>query len=201
MNTSVERVMPGESIKEVLEQLTAKQLRTLAGEFGVRVGSKDNKTVLVEKIVKGVPGERLEALKARAEELLRERRTGRAARGGAAPQAPELGSLLRELAEMRRLLEERLPSKVPSFREFAQAVLEEYWRLSGWKPDFVRYERLRDAVCSRLVIAPQVFDTWFEDLHVISKGRLSWGESRDSKGRVVHVYTTAKTLDELLRGE
>jgi hypothetical protein len=194
--------MPGESIKEVLEQLTKDQLKALAGEFGVRVGSKDSKTVLVEKIVKGVPGERLEALKAKAEELLREKRTGRAARGGAAPQAPELGSLLRELAEIRRLLEERLPSKVPSFREFAQAVLEEYWRLSGgWKPDFVRYERLRDAVCSRLVIAPQVFDTWFEDLHVISKGRLSWGESRDSKGRVVHVYTTAKTLDELLRGE
>ena len=141
-----------------------------------------------------------------------ERRSGGAARGGAAAQAPELGSLLRELAEVkrmlgelaeiRRLLEERLPSKVPSFREFAQAVLEEYWRLSGgWKPDFVRYERLRDAVCSRLVIAPQVFDTWFEDLHVLSKGRLSWGESRGSKGRVVHDYTTAKTLDELIYGE
>jgi hypothetical protein len=132
----------------------------------------------------------------------RERRSGGAARGGAAAQAPELGSLLRELAEIRRLLEERLPSKVPSFREFAQAVLEEYWRLSGgWKPDFVRYERLRDAVCSRLVITPQVFDTWFKDLLYLSMGRLSWHEGRDSKGRTVHIYTTAKTLDELIYGK
>ena len=135
----------------------------------------------------------------------RERGSGGVARGGAAAQAPELGSLLRELAEIRRLLkelEERLPSKVPSFREFAQAVLEEYWRLSGgWKPDFVRYEKLRDAVCSRLVITPQVFDTWFKDLLYLSMGRLSWQEGRDSKGRTVYIYTTAKTLDELIYGK
>ena len=105
--------------------------------------------------------------------------------------------MLRELRELRRVVEERLPARVPSFREFARAALEEYWRLGG---GFVRLERLREAVCSRLLIPPQAFDVWFRDLLWAAAGRLSLHESRTEKGLSVHVLTTAKTPEELVWG-
>jgi hypothetical protein len=108
-----------------------------------------------------------------------------------------LAEVLRELRELRRVVEERLPARVPSFREFARAVLEEYWRLGG---GFVRLERLREAVCSRLLIPPQVFDVWFRDLAWVAAGRLSVHESRDAKGATYHVFTQARTVEELVRG-
>lgn len=105
--------------------------------------------------------------------------------------------LLREVSELRRILDERLPARVLSFREFAGVVLEEYWRLGG---GFVGYEKLRQAVCARMLIPPQVFDTWFKDLVWVAAGRLSVHESRDTKGLRIHILTHARTPEELLWG-
>lgn len=109
----------------------------------------------------------------------------------------DVDRLLREVSELRRILDERLPTRVPSFKEFAEVVLEEYWRLGG---SFISYEKLRRAVCARMLIPPQVFDTWFKDLVWIAAGRLSVHESRDTEGLRIHILTHARTPEELLWG-
>jgi hypothetical protein len=137
-------------------------------------------------------------------EAERRRRAARAASGTATVKPVEpattLDDVFRELSEIKKILvslDERLPARVLSFREFAEAVLEEYWRLGG---GFVNLNRLRGAVCSRLLIPPQVFDVWFRDLLWAAAGRLSLHESRTEKGLSVHVLTTAKTPEELVWG-
>jgi len=105
--------------------------------------------------------------------------------------------LLEELSKIRRILDERLPARVPSFRDFTKALIDEYWKLGG---SFVSYEKLREAVCSRMSISPQQFDVWFNDLVWASAGRLTVGESRTSSGRSVHVLMKVKTPEELVWG-
>jgi hypothetical protein len=201
--------MPNEQVKSRLQALTKNQLLCLAEKFNVKLKSseKKNKEKIVEGILRKVPPNRLGELVANAEEMMGEKkavggwRTKRvtpAEDAAKAAFAPE--DLLRELSEMRRILEainERLPAKVPSFRDFARAVIEEYWRLGG---GFVSIEELKEAVRARMLITPQVFDTWFNDLVWAAAGRLTVAESRTERGRCLHVLMKARTPEELMWG-
>jgi hypothetical protein len=197
-------------LKAKLDGLTVEQLRRVAKEFNIKLRSSDRrKTEIIERIMQELPKERMEEFAIKIDEMLKEagnrgRRAARAASGTAAVEpikpAATLDDVFRELSEIRKILaslDERLPARVPSFREFARAVLEEYWKLGG---GFVSLDRLRGAVCSRLLIPPQVFDVWFRDLLWAAAGRLSLHESRTEKGLSVHVLTTAKTPEELVWG-
>jgi hypothetical protein len=106
--------------------------------------------------------------------------------------------ILKRIERIERILDERLPERVSSFREFTKTVIDEYWRLGG---SFVNYEELKDAVCARMLVSPKQFDVWFNDLVWASAGRLTVGESRTSEGRSVHVLMKAKTPEELVWGE
>jgi len=201
-----------ERLRAKLEELTVKQLEEIAKEFDIKLRSSDKrrKEKMIERIMQGLPKERMEEFTIKIDEMLKEaggrgrRRAARAASGTATVEpikpAATLDDVFRELSEIRKILvslDERLPARVPSFREFARAVLEEYWRLGG---GFVSLDRLREAVCSRLLIPPQAFDVWFRDLLWAAAGRLSLHESRTEKGLSVHVLTTAKTPEELVWG-
>jgi DNA-binding protein H-NS len=201
-----------ERLRAKLEELTVKQLEEIAKEFDIKLRSSDKrrKEKMIERIMQGLPKEKVEEFAIKIDEMLKEaggrgrRRAARAAGGPATVEpikpAATLDDVFRELSEIRKILlslDERLPARVPSFREFARAVLEEYWRLGG---GFVSLDRLREAVCSRLLIPPQAFDVWFRDLLWAAAGRLSLHESRTEKGLSVHILTTAKTPEELVWG-
>jgi len=201
-----------EQLRAKLEELTVKQLEEIAKEFDIKLRSSDKrrKEKMIERIMQGLSKERMEEFTIKIDEMLKEaggrgrRRAARAASGTATVKPVEpattLDDVFRELSEIKKILvslDERLPARVLSFREFAEAVLEEYWRLGG---GFVNLNRLRGAVCSRLLIPPQVFDVWFRDLVWAAAGRLSLHESRTEKGLSVHVLTTAKTPEELVWG-
>jgi len=178
-------------------KLTKEKLITLAGEFGIELETAKAKGVkkadIVREILKKIPQEKMGELIKRAEEIIGEK----AERGKRATSAGIQRDLLREISEIRRIIDERLPARVPSFRDFTKTLIDEYWRLGG---SFVNYEKLRDAVCARMSISLQQFDVWFNDLVWASAGRLTVGESRTSEGRSVHVLMKAKTPEELVWG-
>jgi hypothetical protein len=194
--TLVVLAVSSEQLKMVLSGLTVDELKALAEELGVRVKARKRKDKIIEGILQGTPQGKMGELIARAEKIARERAGGEQQREMVSPTGVQQ-DLLRELSEIRRILDERLPVRVLSFREFAKAVVDEYWRLGG---SFVSYEALRDAVCARIMIAPQHFDVWFSDLVWASAGRITVGESRTSKGRIVHVLMKAKTPEEVVWG-
>jgi hypothetical protein len=187
-------IMSDEQLRTALNELAAGDLKALAGEFGLRIKSKMKKGDIIEEILRGVPRERIEDLKRRVDEIASKKISSkRAGKKGASMQQ----DLLRELSEIRRILDERLPARVPSFRDFTRILIDEYWKLGG---SFVSYERLREAVCNDMLITPEQFDTWFNDLVWASAGRLTVGESRTSSGRSVHVLMKARTPEELIWG-
>jgi hypothetical protein len=102
--------------------------------------------------------------------------------------------ILEKLSRIERILNERLPERIPSFKEFTETVLEEYWKLGG---SFINYEALKQNVCARLLITPKMFDIWFNDLTYITGGKITIGESRNGTKRAVHILIKAKTTEEL----
>jgi hypothetical protein len=61
-------IMSDEQLKTALNELTVKDLKALAGEFGLRIKSK-RKGDIIEEILRGVPRERIEDLKRRVDEI------------------------------------------------------------------------------------------------------------------------------------
>lgn|GEM_PF-3118286 len=189
--------MSDEQLETTLNNLTVDDLKALAKEFGVSIKSSKSKRKgdIIGEILRGVPRERIEDLKRRVEEIASKKISSKKA--GKKDASSMQQDLLRELSEIRRILDERLPARVPSFRDFTKILIDEYWKLGG---SFVSYEKLREAVCSQMSISPQQFDIWFNDLVWASAGRLTVGESRTSSGRSVHVLMKVKTPEELVWG-
>ena len=185
--------MSSEQLKIMLKELTIKELQALGKELGIKLKSGMKKEEIIEEISQKVPKEKIEKLTKEVEEMVRKK----AERGKRTTSAGLQQDLLREISEIKRIIDERLPARVPSFKDFTKTLIDEYWRLGG---SFVNYEKLRDAVCARMLISLQQFDIWFNDLVWASAGRLTVGESRTSEGRSVHVLMKARTPEELVWG-
>lgn len=180
--------------REDLALLTVRELREYAKPIGKAKGrgvSKLRKSELIDLIYENLnllPPDMLRKLRATVEEKRGARPLPKGERG------VTLEDVLREIRELRRLVEEALGGvRRVSLREFSGVLLEEYWRLSGSRPSYVPLEDLRKAVCSRLGISSDLFDSYFADLKWVSD-KVSVSESR----RTVHVLIRAKTPGELV---